>query len=348
VQVKYSKELNVYRKIIDSIHFLINLNFIRVWNVVLIYVSYWLTGLKGKIIHAGMPVSISVEPTTACNLRCRECLSGQRQFSRPEGNMKYEDFQNIIDQLHKHLLYLIIYFQGEPYMNKLFFDFVKFARQKRIYTVTSSNGHFLDDNNAKKTVESGLDRLIISLDGLDQETYESYRTGGNFDKVIQGIQNIIRWKKALKSTRPYLIIQFLVLKTNEHQMKEIKKLGRVMGVDEVQFKTAQFYDYVNGNELIPDNKRYSRYIKRDDGTYAIRSKLPDRCFRMWSSCVITWDGRIVPCCFDKDANHQMGNLTKNSFSEIWKRDYYNQFRKAVFTARKKIDICRNCTEGLKN
>lgn len=291
-----------------------------------------------------MPQSISIEPTTFCNLQCSECPSGQRQFSRPTGNLDVGFYRKIIDQLHKKLMYLIVYFQGEPYLNKDFFEFVKYASSLKIYTATSTNAHFLDDKNAQLTVESGLDRLIISLDGTSQEMYEVYRKGGDYEKVIKGIENIISWKKKLKSNKPYVIIQFLVFRHNEDKIDEIKRLGKDLGANEVQIKTAQFYDFEKGNPLIPKNKRYSRYRKMPDGTFEIKGKLKNHCFRMWHSCVITWDGLVVPCCFDKDATHLLGDLKSESFEDIWKSEKYKHFRTQILKNRKQIDICRNCTE----
>jgi radical SAM protein with 4Fe4S-binding SPASM domain len=68
---------------------------------------------------------------------------------------------------------------------------------------------------------------------------------------------------------------------------------------------------------------------------------------MWSSCVITWDGKVVPCCFDKDAKHQLGNLQEKTFKEIWQNDSYKKFRTSLLKSRKEIDICQNCSEGTK-
>ncbi|MFQ3213628.1 MAG: MoaA/NifB/PqqE/SkfB family radical SAM enzyme, partial [Marivirga sp.] len=84
-----------------------------------------------------------------------------------------EAFQLMLDQLKSSLISILFYFQGEPYLNRGFLDLVKLASQAGIYTATSTNAHYLDDETAKKTVESGLDRLIISIDGASQETYQS-------------------------------------------------------------------------------------------------------------------------------------------------------------------------------
>jgi radical SAM protein with 4Fe4S-binding SPASM domain len=256
-------------------------------------------------------------------------------------------FKQVIDEIAPDLHYLIFYFQGEPYLNPNFLDLVEYAHSKKIYTATSTNGHFLDNDNAQRTIESGLDRLIISIDGTTQETYESYRKGGSLEQVLEGARNIVRWKEKLNSKTPHTIFQFLVVRPNEHQIDEVYELADELGIDEVKLKTAQIYDYKNGSPLIPKNEKYSRYRQRPDGTYEIKNNLHSHCWKLWHACVITWDGKVVPCCFDKDAKYQLGNLQKQSFSDLWNSKPYRQFRHKVLQSRQNIDICQNCTEGTK-
>ena len=329
----------------NTLNFLSKLTIRRVWNMGLIYGSFYLTKYLKKPIQLGKPFSISFEPTTSCNLRCPECPSGLRSFTRPIGMLEPDFFRKTIDELSKELIYLTFYFQGEPYLNKNFLEMVTYARSKKIYTATSTNAHYLTDAVSKQTIESGLDRLIISIDGTTQDTYQSYRVGGQLDKVIEGARNIVKWKKEMQSQTPYIIFQFLVVKPNEHQIDELKVLAKEIGVDEVILKTAQVYDYKNGNELIPENEYYSRYKKNSDGTYSIKNSLENSCWKLWHSCVITWDGKVVPCCFDKDAQHQLGDLQSHSFSQIWNNDLYKDFRAKLVKGRKEIDICTNCSEG---
>ncbi len=319
----------------------------RLWNVSQVAGSYLFSKWTGKNHHRGNPVAISFEPTTSCNLRCPECPSGLRSFTRPTGMLDPDFFKKVIDEIHKDLLYLIFYFQGEPFLNPAFLDLVKYAVSKKIYTATSTNAHYLNDTNAKKTIESGLDRLIISIDGTTQETYESYRVGGQLNKVLEGARNIVKWKRELKSSTPHIIFQFLVVKPNEHQLEDVKKLAREIGIDEVAFKTAQVYDYENGNKLIPDNDRYSRYRTNGDGKWEIKNNLLNHCWKLWHSCVVTWDGRVVPCCFDKDAEYLMGDLKNNDFRTIWTSPVYDKFRASVLRSRSEIEMCKNCTEGTK-
>lgn len=317
----------------------------RLWNASKVYSSFYLTKWLQRPIQWGLPFSISVEPTTACNLRCPECPSGLRAFSRDTGNLKADFFRKIIDELGDQLFYLTFYFQGEPYINPSFLEMVKFANERGIYTATSTNAHFLNNKNAKATIESGLDRLIISVDGTTQEVYEAYRKEGKLEKVLEGARNVVRWKKELKSATPHIIFQFLVVKPNEHQIDDVKALAKEIGVDEVKLKTAQIYDYEHGNPLIPTIDKYARYAQQEDGTYRIKNELLNHCWKLWHSCVITWDGWVVPCCFDKDATYRLGSLKHESFADIWHNEAYQSFRQQLLKGRDQIDICNNCTEG---
>jgi radical SAM protein with 4Fe4S-binding SPASM domain len=319
----------------------------RAWNGFRVLSSYYISRWSGRPVQWGYPVSISFEPTTSCNLRCPECPSGLRSFTRPTGMLKKDFFRETIDQISKDLWYLVFYFQGEPYLNPDFLEMVKYASQKKIYTATSTNAHYLNDENAKRTIESGLDRLIISIDGTTQAVYQQYRVGGQLNKVIEGARNIMKWKKSMKSKTPFVVFQFLVVRPNEHQVEDIKKLAAEIGVDDVWFKSAQVYDYENDpNGLIPKNEKFSRYRKTGD-SYSYKGNLSNHCWRLWHDPVITWDGLVAPCCFDKDAQHKLGDLKQTSFREIWNNEEYRQFRRRLSGGRKNIDICANCSEGTK-
>lgn len=329
----------------DIFNFAKHLTVKRLINSLKLVSSFYLTKWSRKPVQWGLPMTISVEPTTACNLRCPECPSGLRSFSRDTGNLKADFFRETIDQLYKQLIYLIFYFQGEPYINPSFLDMVRYANDKGIYTVTSTNGHFLSIDNCEKTIASGLDRIIISVDGTTQETYESYRKEGKLEVVLQGAKNLVKTKKEMKSATPHIIFQFLVVKPNEHQIPDIYQLAKEIGVDEVKLKTAQLYDHKFGNPLMPTQAKYSRYQENEHGEFSIKNKLDDHCWKLWHACVITWDGMVVPCCFDKDASHRLGDLKKESFEDIWNGGEYLKFRKRILKGRDTIDICQNCTEG---
>ena len=331
----------------DNLQIIKHLTFLRIWNILLLNISYFTSRLFRKSMHVGMPFSLSIEPTTACNLGCPECPSGLKQFSRPTGKLDLELHQKMLEEVKRHVFYINYYFQGEPFLHPQFLELIKEAKRNKIYTATSTNAHFIDYKKAEEIANSGLDRLIISIDGISQSTYEQYRVHGQLNKVLEATAHLVSAKKELGRNTPYLIFQILAVAPNENEIEDVLQLGKELGVDEVRIKTAQLYDYKNGHPLMPENESYSRYRKKADGTYTLKYKLGNYCWRMWSGSVFTWDGKLVPCCFDKDAEHQLGDIKNQTFRSIWKSEGYNLFRKQVFSKRKDIDICQNCSEGSK-
>lgn len=332
----------------DIFNLITKLSLRRTVNGIALLASFVVSKMLGKPLIWGRPIAVTIEPTTACNLGCPECPSGLRSFTRPTGSIKSPFFKETIDALHRDLLYVSFYFQGEPFLNKGLPDMIQYAASKNIYTAVSTNAHFLDDYTARRTVESGLDRLIISVDGVTQDTYEKYRVGGSLHKVLEGASNMVKWKKVLNRKKPFLIFQFLVVKPNEHEIAAMQDMARQVGVDALWLKSAQVQDFENDpNGLIPTLDQYSRYQKDRFGKTQIKSKMPNHCWKMWHGNVISWDGRVLPCCFDKDAAHQLGDLSNTTMAEIWKNKNYRMFRTELMQSRKNIDICANCSEGLR-
>ena len=336
-----------FARIADYLNILSHVSFSKGWNMMRLGGSFYYSKLKKQSNHAGNPYALSIEPTTACNLGCPECPSGLKQFTREKGKLDVKAHEYLLDQTASSVFYINYYFQGEPFLHPNFLDLIRAAKKRSIYTATSTNAHFITPERAQQIVASGLDRLIISIDGLTQETYESYRVFGSLAKVLEGTQNLLEAKKMTKSRTPYLIFQFLATSANEHEIEQLDNLVKEYPVDEVRIKTAQFYEYENGNALMPSNEKYARYKKMPNGKYKLKYKTDDSCWRMWSSAVLTWDGKVVPCCFDKDAKYQIGDAYKEEFSTIWNSPAYNAFRNAVLTNRQAIDICSNCSEGAK-
>ena len=310
-------------------------------NAVLAGYSYLKSSISGKVTVTGMPLSIGTELTNNCNLHCPECSSGSGQMNRERGFMDIGLFNKIIADIEPYLYNINLYFQGEPMLHPLFFSFLRNSRNTK--TVVSTNGHFLSKENAARIVRSGLSKLIISLDGLDQSTYSEYRRDGCLNTVIDGLKNVMEAKKHCNSPMK-TELQFLVNKLNERQIPQIKALATRLKIH-LKLKSMQI---INKEEIVswqPLNERFRRY-KIKDGEYVIKSSLPDRCARLWFNPVITWNGKVIPCCFDKNADYAMGDLNKDSFREIWNGPKYRIFRKSILSGRHMIGICRNCTSGL--
>ena len=327
----------------DILNFINKLTIRKIVNIVKTECSYWISVIIKQPIVWGMPHSFSIEPTSLCNLHCPECPTGKGEILRKNIDIIPELYKSIIGQIADTTTYLMLYLQGEPFLNKSIFDMIQLADQKNIYTCISTNGHFLNEENARKTVESGLDRIIISLDGTTPEVYRKYRVKGNFHEVINGIKNLAEAKQQLKSTTPYIILQFIVFKHNQHQVKDFKMLGKSPGINKTKLKTAQLYDFENGHEMLTDLVSFARYRKAGE-KYAVKGKMHNRCKRIWTIGAVTTDGNMTPCCYDKNATYSMGKLSTNSVKDLWKSSSFMKYRFNLLQNRKAIDICSNCTE----
>lgn len=341
-------------KALADFYILRSLTFSRLKNILKVQFSLIFSRLFGKYLLLGKPYILTIEPTNRCNLKCAQCATGTGKLTRPLINMTFSTFVKIIDELKNELCYIVMFNQGEPFLNTELLNFIEYAKQHRIYVISSTNGHFLNsDDICRKVVSSGLDQLIISLDGADQQTYQKYRTGGNFNRVIAGIQNLVRIKKELGKRRPSVLLQFLVMRHNEHQISAIKKLGQQLDVDRILFKTVQIDTVADASEFLPLNQKQSRY-KREGDQVILQNSQHQFCSRLWTSSTILSDGSVVPCCFDKDGQFTFGHVNGHTnFTQIWSSERYEKFRRH-FTNRERrageqqsIHICKNCTQGQK-
>ncbi len=321
-------------------------SFRRAWNLLLVAASYQLSVRRGQSVVWGRPYTLTIEPTNRCNLKCPECPSGNGEMVRPLGMMDLDRFRRIVDEIHRDVFYLQLFFQGEPFINNQLIEMITYARSKRMYVSISTNAHFLRREVVDALLRAGLDRLIVSVDGLTQEVYEEYRVGGSLQKVHEALSHVDAGRAVLgRKATTELTLQLLVTRQNEEQLPQLRDLARQHSAG-VALKTMQVYSIEGAERFLPRDERYSRY-QIVDGELLPKSGLLNRCVRLWERSVITWDGVVVPCCFDKNAEHPLGSIDENSFENIWQSEEYHGFRNRVLSGRRNIPICRNCTEGLR-
>lgn len=311
----------------------------KIWNLCRLHIFYSKAKRKNFNTKVPAPYFASYEPTNICNLSCEMCPSGKGLLKRTRGMADMPTFKKVIDENQRTLATLILHFQGEPLMCKQLGDMISYARQHKIYTMFSTNGQLLAENI--DTIRNARpDHIIISLDGLSDETYTKYRVGGNVQKVYDGLEKL---SQLTSCERPYTELQFLVFSYNEHEIKALKSLKKKYRIDKITLKSAQIYEN-SQTDFLPENPKYSRYQLDADGNFHIKHSQKNRCRRIIFGSVICYDGRVVPCCFDKDADHEFGNVKENTLMDIRNSKKFNDFLTQLFTNRKGIKICSNCTE----
>ncbi|MFC1888101.1 radical SAM protein, partial [Candidatus Cloacimonadota bacterium] len=221
----------------------------RVINAVMVYSSYFLSLLFRKSIYWGFPPIIVIEPTNICNLRCPLCPSGNGTLKRVKGYMDYELFCRIIDEAKDRAFMIVLWNQGESYLNKDFSRMIRYASDNKLFTLVSTNGNV--ELDPKEIIESELDSMIVSLDGATQETYNKYRVNGSLQKVLDNVSNIVAAKREAGKKFPLLRWQFLVMKHNEHEIEEIRRIADDMGVDNLELKSIQIYSKEDIDKFMP-------------------------------------------------------------------------------------------------
>ena len=336
-----------------SIRLLANrtLNQLRCWT------SYALS-LFGVVRVRHLPTFVSVEPANFCQLRCPECpvgIASSPNRLSPNRLMPLSIFERVLEQVQATAHTMQFYFQGEPLLNKQLPEMIAAAHKAGLYTIVSTNAQSLSQDMANALVLSGLNRIIVSIDGFSEESYQAYRVGGSLQKALDALRYLANTKRLYKS-HIRIELQTLRLKTNEHEWEWIKKNYKRLGATHLAFKTAQLYDSEHGHPLMPTNERYSRYRKTTDGTYVHKKSSPlhstlytihrasgASCLRLWSGCVITTNGDVLPCCYDKDHRHTLGNITTQSLSEIFHSSKANTLRKHILKGDLP-EMCKNCNQ----
>jgi radical SAM protein with 4Fe4S-binding SPASM domain len=252
-------------------------------------------------------------------------------------------YEKLLTELSPQLTVLNLYLQGEPFLHPDFTKMVKMASNRNIYVITSTNGQHFNEQLATDIVESGLSEIYFSLDGLTQHTYEKYRKGGDLEKIKDGIRALSRAKDKLGKRNPYIVAQFIVFKHNEHEVAGFKKMAFDLGADKAEIKSAQFNDFSSDEVKPPQSNQFKRYDSAS--VIGFKNHKYNHCWKSWMSAVFTWDGKVLPCCFDKDGDYELGNVTEDSFNTIWEGTRNSTFRGTILKSKNKISICSNCPEG---
>lgn len=285
------------------------------------------------------PYFLIVEVSNGCNLKCPLCQMGQRQHIPRQNLMTTSKYREFITPLKDYLFQVLLYDWGEPFLNRDVYEIIETNRELNIGTVISSNLNLKVD--AERLVKSGLEHLTISADGHIQEIYSKYRVGGDLEKVLNNLRNIVAEKRKQNSKLPYIEWQCLVTKHTENHLDEIKNLALKEGADTVRFANLNFYssqkDKSDMNNWLPTSSQYRSFEQHEKPK---GKRLP--CFWLWRSAVINTNGGLTPCClYDIE---DWSNSFEGSFIDQWRNGVHDEARKrsGKNPVHKNSLICDRC------
>lgn len=315
--------------------------------------NLFLTGINRllPISYAlGHPYMAHISPSGVCNLRCELCPAHNPE-AKGKCFLPFQTYKKFIDETGDYLIYIILWSWGEPLLNPEFNKMTKYAEQKGIRTVTSTNLNKLSKASAQKLVESGLDALIIAADGTTQETYSRYRKGGNLEKVLSHTRNIVEAKRVSGSRKPLLNLRMIVSKENENEMDEFRRIARDIGVDMVSFKAfstrqSGYSDSKFDRKYAPVQKKY-RWYSYQKGFKVSRKPKKYWCRFPWTKPTLFPDGTILSCEFDFKYEQSFGNINEKTFDAIWFSPETADFRRKFQKNRGVFNFCKDCVYDYK-
>ena len=299
-----------------------------------------------EIFLKSKPYNIVIEPTNVCNLQCPLCSTGIGAKTRTKGILNLQNFRKMIEQIKDTCLQLSLQNWGEATLVNELPEMIKYAAENKIFTRLSTNFSINYKNNyIDKLAKSGLGRIVIDLDGTTQEIYEKYRKNGNLDTVLKNTKELIKIKKENNLKFPIIQTRMLVMKHNEHQIDEFKKISKQLEVDEMELGNIQLNPSTAKEEWLPNNPEFVY------ATYLREEKIQP-CHWPWSGLTINWDGGVSPCCIIDDQDTDFGNIFEDKLEKIWNNEYYVSSR-SVFSNNKQLtknticNICKNDTHNPK-
>jgi MoaA/NifB/PqqE/SkfB family radical SAM enzyme len=277
----------------------------------------------------GMPFSLVLESGNVCNLRCPLCPTPVREKGIPKGVLSYEKAKKVIDEM-PFLIDLNLSLWGEPFLNGDIFKIVSYAEKNGIETLVKSNLNRFNDVMAEKLIDSRLSHLMISLDGASQATYEKYRIGGDFAKVIQNIELLLNAQKKRNDYKTKITWKMVVNKFNENEVKKASLWAGKLGVE---FRTVEIYT----PPKLSCEWKPKKILTKSENVYTDRVQL---CHSLWQTMVVNFDGNVFPCCSEWSPKDAIGNVFSESIDHIWNNERYKSLRKSN---RKNLD-CEACHE----
>jgi MoaA/NifB/PqqE/SkfB family radical SAM enzyme len=296
----------------------------------------------------GYPSALMVEPTNYCNLSCTLCPTGSKWLAHPQGRMNVEAFYRVMDEVGPFLDRVAFWNWGEPFLHPRLLDMFRYTRRFPVWMQVCTNGHFFNDRAfVKDMVKSGVNQVIVSVDGITSESVQKYRgPAAKLESIIHGIQNMISVREEFSGRGPQIEMQFLVMQHNQGEIDEVSKLAESLPVDRFFLKTINMRreDLETHASLLPDHEKFRRFEQDQQGQWRVKGHPTGICPYIYDTAVILWDGSLLPCCFDAEEKIVLGNAFNGSFYKAWTSPTYNRFRYRVRHHRTDIPMCSWCPE----
>jgi len=297
------------------------------------------------------PYLLIIDPCNYCNLRCPLCPTGLNDLGRPQAMLSFEHFQKYFDPFAPYLFEVYMHNWGESLLNKQVYRMIEYAQRHNVGANLSSNFVRVRSEELDQLLDCGLEYLVVSIDGASRESYAQYRIGGDYDRVIENLSELLRRRAARGQATPVVEWQFIVMKHNEHETAEAERLSKKLGVDLIRFiPVGMPYEFKNRQETadkwFPTTIAGRSASDHQELQYGQANK-PSPCFYLYRSMVINPDGGVSPCCvvYRKNRDFAELNVERIEPMEIWNNPKYLSARSLFSSAtlpQRQATVCDRC------
>ena len=282
---------------------------------------------RRETVLSHLPVRLWIEPTSHCNLRCVMCPNKDLDKSQ-KGYMDFELFRKIVDEASGFVFDVHLLHRGESLLHPDFFRMADTARRAGLITRFHTNGTLLDEDKARKIIESGIEQFTFSFDGLDKETYEKIRVNADFEKTVGNIVRFLEIKKSLGAKKPVTVIELIDFPDDDRKLDPSKKkafAARFRGLPLDKITVKDVHNWAGDAGTMDKRSRYSP------------------CTFLWHALIIFWDGAVLPCTQDFFGHSALGNVRDSSLAEIWNGDAMVELRRRIVRGDiSGLETCSRC------
>lgn len=289
------------------------------------------------------PLRFWIEPTNHCNLRCPMCPTGRRETGVRPGFMDMNLYRSVIDEISEYAVDVNLFDRGESTIHKDLPGMISYAKEKGLRVRLETNATLLNEGLARDIIERRPDFVSFSFDGYTKEVHEAVRAGSEYEKTLGNILRFLEIKKEKRKARPFTCVQIIEMKeerekTRRADRRRFKALFRGLPLDGFRIISphrfaGSIHESVTGSRFGYISEAWSRLVRPH--------YLP--CPYLWFSMVVTWDGKIVPCCMDFSEKYIVGQAGRDRLLDVWNNDLMKDLRIKVASGRyKEVKMCSDC------
>jgi len=305
-----------------------------------------------RITTHSHPYLLIIDPCNFCNLRCPLCPTGFNDLGRSQAMLSFEHFRHYFDPFAPYLFEVYLHNWGESLLNKEVYRMIEYAQRSNVGTNLSSNFVEVSSMDLDRILDSGLEYLVVSLDGTTQEVYSKYRVRGNLEKVVTNLSELLRRRRARGLRYPVVEWQYIVMKHNEHQIPDAQRLAKQLDVDLLRFIPVGLpYESTDrkalAEEWFPLTVTGRVETNQEEQQFGQAGK-PGPCFYLYRSMVINSDGGVSPCCIVYKQQRDFAALSPQeplNVLEVWNNEMYRSAR-ALFAGTSEqprpSTVCHGC------